>query len=147
MCGFPLFFFPLLAWTSERAFPVGGSLACETLQFIAWWCTIEQALEIDSRIIRIRNIIILQFVEHKHDVWWTISQFRPTFLLIYIAESKRKKKKSRKSSNDGEDGEGEREMEKVILHQQQDFSISHETSNFLYKMKSFSENMKNMISK
>lgn len=55
--------------------------------------------------------------------------------------------KSRKSSNDGEDGEGEREMEKVILHQQQDFSISHETSNFLYKMKSFSENMKNMISK
>lgn len=38
--------------------------------------------KVDPKIIRIRNIIILQFVEHKHDVWWTISQFRPTFLVI-----------------------------------------------------------------
>lgn len=87
-------------------------------------------MEIDLKIIRIRNIIILQFVEHKHDVWWTISQFRPTFLLIYIApESKRERRKSPTQLDGGM-------RRKKVISQQQDFSISHETSNFLYKMKS-----------
>lgn len=47
--------------------------------------------KIDSKIIRIRNIIILQFVEHKHDVWWTVPQFRPTFLLVYVAKAAEEK--------------------------------------------------------
>lgn len=102
------------------------------LQSISHWVPPSQNQKIDLKIIRIRNIIILQFVEHKHDVWWTISQFRPTFLLTERNEREGETEKLENLWYIWKSGE----KQKVIL-QQQDFSILHETSNFLYKMKSF----------
>lgn len=77
-----------ISWMAERKRKTKANifllphifLVSSILMMFGWRCW---RIKIDSKIIRInwskkKNIIILQFVEHKHDVWWTESQFRPT---------------------------------------------------------------------
>lgn len=37
-----------------------------------------------KKIIKIERIIILHFVEHKYDIWWSVSQFSPTISIFKL---------------------------------------------------------------